>query len=72
MKSIIHFKVGNERNIHFWSNQWLHQCIMKENYPQLYYLLANQGSIIADVLSNAMVPQISIRLEICEIISFPS
>jgi hypothetical protein len=72
MKSVIQFKVGNERNIHFWSDQWLHQCIMKEKYPQLYHLSADQGSIIADVLSNAMVPQISIGLEIYEIISFPS
>jgi hypothetical protein len=34
----------------------------------LYDLSTNQGSIIADVLSNAMVPQISTRLEICKII----
>jgi len=53
MKSVVRFKVGNERSIYFLSDQWLHQCILKEKYPQLYYLSTNQGSTVVDVLSNA-------------------
>jgi len=33
MKIVIQFKVGNGRIIYFLSDQWLHQCILKETYP---------------------------------------
>jgi hypothetical protein len=47
------FQVGNGQAARFWENKWLNNTPLREQFPNLFNIVCNKTSLVAEVLSHA-------------------